>query len=134
MNTPNADDPRPPPAPGRERWQEHGGRRPEQGLHAGTSSAPHRPIEMDRLREVGRNLSGQFDEQVRKRPYAVVGAAAGIGFVAGSILGSRLGQMLLAVGIGYAAKRVLGGEFGIDRLQAGLEKLTSDAERRSGRS
>ncbi len=95
-------------------------------------------IEVDRLREVGRNLGDQLDEQVRKRPYVVLGAAAGVGFVAGSILGSRLGQVLLAVGVGYAAKHVLGGEFGLDRLQAGLERLTGEfeakTERGSGRS
>ena len=62
--------------------------------------------EIARLREVGRNLGGQIDEQVRKRPYVGLGAAAGVGFVAGSLLGSRLGQVLLAAGIGYAAKRV----------------------------
>ncbi len=133
MNRTNADDPQPPHAPGRERGQEHASRRPDSGYRADSSSA-RRPIEMDRLREVGRNLGGQIDEQVRKRPYAVLGAAVGFGFVAGSILGSRLGQVLLAAGVGYAAKRVLGGEFGIDRIQAGLEKLTSDTERRSGRT
>jgi hypothetical protein len=133
MNRTNADDPQPPHAPGRERGQEQAGRRPDPGYRADSSSA-RPPIEMDRLREVGRNLGGQIDEQVRKRPYAVLGAAVGFGFVAGSILGSRLGQVLLAAGVGYAAKRVLGGEFGIDRIQAGLEKLTSDTERRSGRT
>src|SRR5580658_8233765 len=43
-----------------------------------------RRFEMERLREVGKNLGGQIDEQVRKRPYVAVGAALGAGFVAGS--------------------------------------------------
>jgi ElaB/YqjD/DUF883 family membrane-anchored ribosome-binding protein len=116
----------------------------ERGASARRAEPAHREaarksrIEMDRLREVGRNLGEQLDEQVRKRPYVVLGAAAGAGFVAGSILGSRLGQVLLAAGVGYAAKHVLGGEFGLDRLQAGLERLTGEfeakAERGSGRS
>ena len=130
MNRPNPEEPQPQPP----RGPEPGGRRPDAAYRAESNAAPWRAIEMDRLREVGRNLGDQLDEQVRKRPYAVIGAAAGLGFVAGSILGSRLGQVLLAVGVGYAAKRVLGDEFGIDRLQAGLERLASETERRSGRT
>ncbi len=70
----------------------------------------------------------------------VIGAAAGVGFAAGSVLGSRLGQVLLAAGMGYVAKHVLAGDLGIDRIQAGLERLTGDVEtaaareRHSGRS
>jgi hypothetical protein len=133
MNRPNADDSQQQP-PREERAQAHSGRHPEPGCRSDASGTARRPIEMDRLREVGRNLGSQIDEQVRKRPYVVLGAAAGFGFVAGSVLGSRLGQMLLAVGVGYAAKRVLGGDFGIDRIQAELEKLTGEVERRSGRT
>jgi ElaB/YqjD/DUF883 family membrane-anchored ribosome-binding protein len=132
MNRPIADDPQPQ-AP-REQAQAHGGQRPDAGHRSNSDVAARRPLEMDRLREVGRNLGGQIDEQVRKRPYVVLGAAAGFGFVAGSVLGSRLGQVLLAAGLGYAAKRVLGGDFGIERIQAEIEKLTGEAERRSGRA
>ena len=130
MNRTNADDPQ---TQG-PRGQEHGAHHRDPGYRGDSGAAGWRPIEMDRLREVGRNLGGQIDEQVHKRPYVVLGAAAGFGFVAGSILGSRLGQVLLAAGVGYVAKRVLGGELGIDRIQAGIEKLTGEAERRSGRS
>ena len=135
MNRSNGDDTQQqqPSAP-RERGEEPAAGRRGAGHRAGSNAAAWPPIELDRLREVGRNLGDQLDEQVRKRPYAVLGAAAGFGFVAGSILGSRLGQVLLAAGVGYAAKRLLGGEFGIDRIQAGLERLTSETERRSGRT
>jgi hypothetical protein len=133
MNRPNADDSQPQ-DPREERAQAHSGRHPEPGYRSDSNAAARRPIELDRLREVGRNLGNQIDEQVRKRPYAALGAAAGFGFVAGSILGSRLGQMLLAAGIGYAAKRVLGGDFSLDRIQAEIEKLTGEAERRTGRA
>jgi hypothetical protein len=92
---------------------------------AGSGSDP-RQDEMDRWREVGRNLGAQLEEQLQKRPYVVVGAAAGIGFVAGSLFGSRLGQMLLAAGLGYVVKNVLEGQ-GVESLQAGLEKLTADS-------
>jgi ElaB/YqjD/DUF883 family membrane-anchored ribosome-binding protein len=83
-------------------------------------------IEMDRLREVGRNIGSQLEEQVQKRPYVVIGAAAGIGFVAGSLFGSRLGQMLLAAGIGYLVKNVVNGDIGVDRIQERLERLTQE--------
>jgi hypothetical protein len=132
MNRPISDDPQPQ-AP-REQAQAHGGQPPDAGHRSNSDVAARRPLEMDRLREVGRNLGGQIDEQVRKRPYVALGAAAGFGFVAGSVLGSRLGQVLLAAGLGYAAKRVLGGDFGIERIQAEIEKLTGEAERRSGRA
>ncbi len=141
MNRTNFDDPQEA-ARGQERAQERSqpsaGRHAAAGQRANPASAQKARIEMDRLREVGRNLGDQLDEQVHKRPYVVIGAAAGVGFVAGSILGSRLGQVLLAAGVGYAAKHVLGGDFGLDRLQAGLDRLTGEleakAERSSGRS
>jgi hypothetical protein len=88
-----------------------------------------RGADMDRWREVGRNLGTQIEEQVQKRPYVVVGAAAGIGFVAGSLFGSRLGQMLLMAGLGYVVKNMLEGD-SVDTLQESLENLTS--ERTSG--
>jgi ElaB/YqjD/DUF883 family membrane-anchored ribosome-binding protein len=82
--------------------------------------------EMARLRLAGRNLGAQVDEQVRKRPYVVIGAAAGLGFVVGSLFGSRLGQVLLAAGMGYVAKNVLEGDMGIDRIQEGIERLAGE--------
>ncbi len=94
-------------------------------MEAGEHEPPRR-IEVAKLREVGRNLGSQLEEQTRKRPYVVVGAAAGLGFVAGSIFGSRLGQVILAVGVGYAAKHLLGGDFGVDRLEEGLGKLAQE--------
>jgi ElaB/YqjD/DUF883 family membrane-anchored ribosome-binding protein len=134
MNRPNADDSQQQPPRGQERAQAQGGRRADAGSSADSSAAARRPMEIDRLREAGRNLGSQIDEQVRKRPYVMLGAAAGFGFVAGAVLGSRLGQVLLAAGVGYAAKRVLGGDFGIERIQAEIEKLAGEAERRSGRA
>ncbi|MDP9033925.1 MAG: hypothetical protein M3O50_03900 [Myxococcota bacterium] len=79
-------------------------------------------IEIAKLRDVGRNLGSQLEEQTRKRPYVVVGAAAGVGFVAGSILGSRLGQLILAAGLGYALKNVFRG----DLLEEGMGKLAQE--------
>lgn len=87
-----------------------------------------RRLEMDRLREVGKNLSEQIDQQVRKRPYVVAGAAVGVGFVAGSFLGSRLGQMLLAAGIGFAARSALAGDLSVEGIRHGLEKIAGTSD------
>lgn len=83
-------------------------------------------IDVARLREVGKNLGAQIEEQVQKRPYVVIGAAAGIGFVAGSLFGSRLGQMLLAAGLGYVAKNLVAGNIDVERLQEKLEEISGE--------
>jgi ElaB/YqjD/DUF883 family membrane-anchored ribosome-binding protein len=132
MNNTNIEDPQPP-TRAQERAQASSAKRAETSRR-GETAASHKPrIDVERLREVGKNLGGQVDDQVHKRPYVVIGAAAGAGFIAGSILGSRLGQVLLATGVGYAAKHLLGPDFGLDRLQAGLEKLTGELEARTER-
>jgi hypothetical protein len=105
-----------------------------QGERTSTRSGGREPrsgerVEMARLREAGRNLGAQLEEQARKRPYVVIGAAAGVGFVAGSLFGSRLGQLLLAAGIGYVAKNVLEGDIGMDRIQEGIERLAHERAR-----
>jgi ElaB/YqjD/DUF883 family membrane-anchored ribosome-binding protein len=87
-------------------------------------------MDMARLREAGRNLGTQLEEQIHKRPYMVIGAAAGVGFVAGSLLGSRLGQLVLAASIGYVAKNVLEGDIGMDRIQEGIERLAHERAKR----
>jgi hypothetical protein len=98
------------------------------GERTGAHGEHLRALEMERLRAVGRNLGAQLGEQVQKRPYVVIGAAAGLGFVAGSLLGSRLGQMLLAAGIGYVVKNLAEGELGVERIQERLEQLTGERE------
>jgi hypothetical protein len=87
-------------------------------------------VDMAQLREVGRNLGTQLEQQAVRRPYVVVGASLGVGFVAGSLFGSRIGQMVLAVGLGYAAKNVFGGGEGMERIRGGIDKLaeTLDAD------
>jgi ElaB/YqjD/DUF883 family membrane-anchored ribosome-binding protein len=82
--------------------------------------------ELGRWREVGVNLGSQVDEQVHKRPYIAVAVAVGLGFIAGSLLGNRLGQIVLAFGIGYAAKSMLGDRAGLETLHTGLERLTGE--------
>jgi ElaB/YqjD/DUF883 family membrane-anchored ribosome-binding protein len=109
---------------GRRSSRDRGAREQEPATHEGHG------VDIERLREAGRNLGSQLEEQMVRRPYVVVGAAAGIGFVAGSLFGSRLGQMILAVGVGYAAKNVLASSGGLEKIRSGIDKLaeTLDAD------
>jgi ElaB/YqjD/DUF883 family membrane-anchored ribosome-binding protein len=94
----------------------------------GLSANARRRLELGRWRDAGRNLSTQIDEQVHKRPYVALGAAAGIGFVAGSLFGTRLGQLVMAIGLGYVAKGILGDLASLEALQVGLEKMTGESD------
>ena len=64
-------------------------------------------VALERLKEVGKNLGDQIEDQLRERPYVVLGVATGIGFIAGSVMGSRLGQMAVALAGGYLARNLL---------------------------
>jgi ElaB/YqjD/DUF883 family membrane-anchored ribosome-binding protein len=48
-----------------------------------------------------------LESQMRTRPYVALAATAGVSFLAGSILGTRVGRLALAAGAGYLATRVL---------------------------
>ncbi len=106
----------------RERRHERVSRRGAEG-----EGRSHQALHIGRLGEVARNLGAQLDEQVHKRPYVVLGTTAALGFVAGSVLGSRFGQLVLAVGLGYVVRNVLGGEIDLGALSAEAEKLGSEA-------
>jgi hypothetical protein len=98
-----------------------GERGPRHERHEGGHAVDHA-----RNREVGRNLGAQLGAQARKRPYVMLGAAAGIGFVAGSLFGSRLGQIAIAAGIGYVAKNMLEGEMDLESLRQNIERLAQE--------
>jgi hypothetical protein len=103
----------------------------EDGNGLGARERPRGPelgraLDPARLAELGRHIGAQIGEQARLRPYAVLSAAAGIGFVAGSLLGSRLGQIAMAAGVGYMAKNFIEGELGLELFQRALEKLAPE--------
>jgi ElaB/YqjD/DUF883 family membrane-anchored ribosome-binding protein len=105
---------------------QHAREREGRGERPAAGSAEAGGDEIARLRAVGRNLATQLAEQVEKRPYVAIGAAAGAGFVVGSVFGSRLGQMLLAAAIGYAMKNVIEGNIGVEQIEERLEALTGE--------
>jgi hypothetical protein len=85
-----------------------------------------RTFDPARLRELGGRLGAQLEAQARKHPYATISAAAGLGFVAGSLFGSKLGQVALAAGVGYVAKNVLEGDLAVELLRQAIEKLAPE--------
>jgi ElaB/YqjD/DUF883 family membrane-anchored ribosome-binding protein len=105
--------------------KDKGGRRSNQ-----QGSQPHGDgMSMDKIRDVGKNLGDQLETQMKDRPYVVLGAVAGVGFVAGSLLGSRLGQVAIALAGGYLVRNMIkgGGSGEVQRIvKEGLDKLTQE--------
>jgi ElaB/YqjD/DUF883 family membrane-anchored ribosome-binding protein len=73
-----------------------------------TSTEPH-GVDLRKYLDEAKSLGEQLETQMSSRPYVALGAVAGISFLAGSLLGSRIGQLAVAIGIGYAATHFLQG-------------------------
>lgn len=109
------------------------GKRRDRDARSQGSQAQAEPLSMDKIRDVGKNLGEQLETQIKDRPYVVLGAVAGVGFVAGSLLGSRLGQIAIALAGGYLVRNMIRGGGGGDVqrfVKEGIDKLTQ--ERSSG--
>jgi hypothetical protein len=78
------------------------------------------------VRTTARNLNAQLATQMKERPYAAIGLAAGAGIVAGSILGSRIAQLGVAAAAGYLARDLLEGT----EVGAELRRMVDSALRR----
>jgi hypothetical protein len=85
-------------------------------------------LSLEKIRAAGRNIGEQLQQQLEERPYVVLGAVAGAGFVAGALVGSRLGQIAVAIGGGYLVRNLLRGQGGdVQKLvKQGIDKLTSE--------
>jgi hypothetical protein len=64
-------------------------------------------VDLRKYADEAKSLGRSLESQMTTRPYVVLGAVAGGAFVAGSLLGSRIGQLAIAIGVGYAATRLL---------------------------
>jgi DUF883 C-terminal glycine zipper region len=80
------------------------------------------------VRTVARDLNAQLATQVRERPYVTIGFAAGAGFVAGSVLGSRIAQLGVAIAAGYLAREMMEGS----EVAGELKRLIDQALERFG--
>jgi hypothetical protein len=85
-------------------------------------------LSLEKIRSVGQNLGEQIEEQLAERPYVVLGAVAGVGFVAGALVGSRLGQIAVAIAGGYLIRNAIRSQGGdVQKLvKQGIDKLTSE--------
>lgn len=81
-------------------------------------------IDMDKLMETVRKLGADAIQQTKQHPQIAVGVGVGVGFIAGSLLGSRMGQMLCAVGLGYLIRHATVGN-NLEMIQRSLEKMGS---------
>ena len=59
------------------------------------------------MTELYRATDAFATEQARERPYVFLGVAAGLGFVIGGGLASRLGVTILGLGSRFAASRLI---------------------------
>ena len=74
----------------------------------GTHEEGHR-LDMKKVLSEAKSLGQRLESQMSARPFVVLGAASGVSFVAGAILGRRVGQLAIAIGLGFAASRLLEG-------------------------
>ena len=85
-------------------------------------------LSMERIKSVGQNLGQQIEQQLSDRPYVVLGAVAGVGFVAGALIGSRLGQIAVAIAGGYLIRNAIRAQGGDLQkvVKQGIDKLTNE--------
>jgi hypothetical protein len=72
-----------------------------------SSSSTEHGVDIKKYLDDAKSMGKNLESQMSTRPYVVLGAVAGVSFVAGSLLGSRIGQLAVAIGIGYAATHFL---------------------------
>jgi hypothetical protein len=73
---------------------------------------------LTRVKTAGENVA----RYVRENPLAAAGIAAGVGFIGGSLFGTRLGRFLIVLGLGHAAQDILDAAFG----EGGVRKLVAE--------
>lgn len=72
-----------------------------------SSSTEQHGVDIKKYLDDAKSMGKNLESQMTTRPYVVLGAVAGVSFVAGSLLGSRIGQLAVAIGLGYAATHFL---------------------------
>lgn len=85
---------------------------------------------MKRLVETGRKIGNEAVGHARRRPQLAIGIALATGFVAGSVFGSRLGQVIVAAATGYLVKHALTGDQALEDLRRTLERIVDGASHR----
>jgi hypothetical protein len=81
---------------------------PTSGKSADTTAIKRAAVEAaSSVNDLYQVSQGFMERQARERPYAVLGTAAGVGFILGGGLASRIAGILLAIGGRVLATQVL---------------------------
>jgi hypothetical protein len=78
-----------------------------------------------RIKDAGANAGEEIARFARARPLLTAGIAATVGFLGGSVLGTRTGRFLVALAASHAARDALGAALGEGGLRTIIaEELT----------
>ena len=66
-------------------------------------------VDVKKVLSEAKSLGRRLETQMAARPLTVLAAASGASFVAGAILGRRVGQLAVAIGLGFVASRLFEG-------------------------
>ena len=81
---------------------------------------------LDELRRVARKVPSKLRRRLAEKPEATLAAVAGLSFLAGVTLGSRLARAVVSAAIPIALERLIAGELG-PRLMRYATELWSEA-------
>jgi hypothetical protein len=100
---------------------------PRASHHSRTNGHPTAK-NLDELRRLGKTLPRKVRREMAERPELVLAAVAGVSFLAGATLGSRLGRAVLGAAIPIALERLVTGQL-VPRLTKYAEDLWSEPAR-----
>jgi hypothetical protein len=80
---------------------------------------------MRELIQIGRTLPGKLQRAMKTHPGTVLTALGGASFLAGVVLGSRLGRAALALSIPFALEQLIESDLG-PRLWRSVEELMGE--------
>jgi hypothetical protein len=83
-------------------------------------------VDLKKYLDAGRNVGRTLEDQIVTRPYVALGIVGGAGFLLGSLIGSRVGQIAVAIGIGFAATKVMQGK-GLETMKDVAKKVNAGA-------
>jgi hypothetical protein len=78
---------------------------------------------------MGRSLPHRVKKEMSLRPEMLLATVGGVSFLAGAVLGSRLGRALLAAAIPIALERLVSSEVAPKLVKYAKEMLETGAER-----
>lgn len=77
-----------------------------------------------RVKRARRELMNRMQAEMRTRPEMTLATVGGVSFIAGALLGNRLGRAIMYAVVPYAISRVVKGQLG-PKLQEYIQELIS---------